>query len=106
MAYPHTALSAVVLWHALPVAKAVMTHAAQVTLAACDRRRVLAVLEHPPSPYAKRVAAAQALPAFSCRFLSGMQSGLPDGIIGTCRRLADAYRLWHRSGQTRPGFGL
>lgn len=58
----HTDLTDFVLATALREAEAVIESAEQVTLSARDSLRVLEVLENPPAPNAKLLAAAAALP--------------------------------------------
>jgi uncharacterized protein (DUF1778 family) len=63
VAYEHTDLTDFVLRNALQAAKAVIAQAEQVLLSERDSLRVLDVLENPPAPNAKLLAAAHALPA-------------------------------------------
>jgi uncharacterized protein (DUF1778 family) len=51
--------------HALKVAKAVIEEADHVKLSGRDSLRVLDLLEHPPAPNAKLLAAARALPKYT-----------------------------------------
>lgn len=62
IAYEHTDLTDFVLRHAVQAAKAVIAQAEQISLSERDSLRVLDVLENPPSPNAKLLAAAHALP--------------------------------------------
>lgn len=62
IAYEHTDLTDFVLRHAVQAAKAVIAQAEQISLSERDSLRVLEVLENPPSPNAKLLAAAHALP--------------------------------------------
>ena len=62
VALKHTDLTGFVLRHALRAAKAVIEDADRVQLSERDSLRVLALLENPPAPNARLLAAAQALP--------------------------------------------
>ena len=62
VALRHTDLTDFVLRHALSAAKAVIEEADHLQLSARDSLRVLELLENPPAPNAKMLAAAQALP--------------------------------------------
>jgi uncharacterized protein (DUF1778 family) len=62
VALKHTDLTDFVLQHALRAAKAVIEQADQVQLSERDSLRVLDLLENPPPPNAKLLAAARALP--------------------------------------------
>lgn len=62
VALKHTDLTDFVLHHALRAAKAVIEQADQVQLSERDSVRVLDLLENPPPPNAKLLAAARALP--------------------------------------------
>jgi len=62
VALTHTDLTAFVLQHALPAAKAVIEKAEHVQLSKRDSLRVLDLLESPPAPNAKLLATAKALP--------------------------------------------
>ncbi|MBZ5619008.1 MAG: DUF1778 domain-containing protein [Acidobacteriia bacterium] len=62
VALKHTDLTDFVLHHALLAAKAVIAEAEHVQLSGRDSLRVLDLLENPPAPNAKLLAAAQALP--------------------------------------------
>src|SRR5271170_6776769 len=62
VALDHTDLTDFVLRHALHAAKAVIEAADHVQLSARDSLRVLDLLENPPAPNAKLLAAARALP--------------------------------------------
>jgi uncharacterized protein (DUF1778 family) len=62
VALSHTDLTDFVLRHALRGAKAVIEEADHLHLSGRDSLRVLDLLENPPSPNAKLLAAAQALP--------------------------------------------
>jgi len=62
VALDRTDLTAFVLRHALRAAKAVIEKADQVQLSARDSVRVLELLQNPPAPNAKLLAAARALP--------------------------------------------
>ena len=61
-ALENTDLTDFVLQHALRSAKAVIEEAEHVRLSERDSLRVLELLESPPKPNAKLVAAARALP--------------------------------------------
>jgi uncharacterized protein (DUF1778 family) len=62
VALMHSGLTAFVLQHALPAARAVIEEAERVQLSERDSLRVLDLLENPPAPNAKLRAAAKALP--------------------------------------------
>ena len=62
VALNHTDLTDFVLRHALLSAKAVVKEAEHVQLSGRDSLRVLALLENPPAPNSKLLAAARALP--------------------------------------------
>ena len=62
VALKHTDLTDFVLEHALLAAKAVIEEAEHVHLSERDSLRVLDLLENPPKPNAKLLAAAKALP--------------------------------------------
>jgi len=62
VALKHTDLTDFVLHHALSAAKAVIQEADQLQLSARDSLRVLELLENPPAPNARLLAAARALP--------------------------------------------
>jgi uncharacterized protein (DUF1778 family) len=62
VALKHTDLTDFVLHHALRAAKAVIERAESVQLSERDSLRVLDLLENPPKPNAKLLAAARALP--------------------------------------------
>jgi uncharacterized protein (DUF1778 family) len=62
VALKHTDLTDFVLRHALRAAKAVVEDADNVRLSARDSLRVLNLLENPPAPNARLLAAARALP--------------------------------------------
>jgi uncharacterized protein (DUF1778 family) len=62
VALKHTDLTEFVLHHALRAAKAVIEQADHVKLSDRDSLRVLDLLEHPPSPNARLLASARALP--------------------------------------------
>jgi uncharacterized protein (DUF1778 family) len=62
VALKHTDLTDFVLHHALRAAKAVIEQADRVQLSGRDSLRVLDLLENPPAPNAKLLAAARALP--------------------------------------------
>src|SRR5450432_1648645 len=62
VALNHTDLTDFVLRHALLAAKAVIEEADHMHLSGRDSLRVLDLLEHPPAPNAKLLAAARALP--------------------------------------------
>ncbi len=62
VALKHTDLTDFVIRHALRAAKDVIEEADHVRLSERDSLRVLDLLENPPSPNAKLMAAAQALP--------------------------------------------
>ena len=65
VALKHTDLTEFVLQHALHAAKAVIEEAERVQLSERDSLRVLELLENPPAPNAKLLAAARALPKHS-----------------------------------------
>jgi uncharacterized protein (DUF1778 family) len=58
----HTDLTDFVVRHALRAAKAVVEEADRVQLSGRDSLRVLDLLENPPAPNAKLIAAARSLP--------------------------------------------
>jgi len=62
VALEHTDLTDFVLRHALDAAKAVIQDADHLRLSGRDSLRVLNLLENPPTPNAKLMAAARALP--------------------------------------------
>lgn len=62
VAYTHTDLTDFVLRNAVQAAKEVIAQAELVSLSERDSLRVLDVLENPPAPNAKLLAAACALP--------------------------------------------
>lgn len=62
VALKHTDLTDFVLGHALSAAKAVVEEADHLQLSARDSLRVLELLENPPAPNARLLAAARALP--------------------------------------------
>ena len=62
VALKHTDLTDFVIRHAVRAAKAVIEDADRVQLSERDSLRVLALLENPPAPNARLLAAAQALP--------------------------------------------
>ena len=62
VALKRTDLTDFVLRHALRAAKAVIEEADRVRLSARDSLRVLNLLENPPKPNARLLAAAKALP--------------------------------------------
>jgi uncharacterized protein (DUF1778 family) len=62
VALSHTDLTDFVLRHALRAAKATIGEAEHVRLSGRDSLRVLALLENPPAPNSKLLAAARALP--------------------------------------------
>ncbi|MBF0178820.1 MAG: DUF1778 domain-containing protein [Magnetococcales bacterium] len=62
VALTHTDLTDFVLQNALQAAKAVIDQAERVELSERDSLRVLALLENPPEPNAKLLAAADAMP--------------------------------------------
>ena len=62
VAYEHTDLTDFVLRNAMQAAKAVIAQAERVLPSERDSLRVLDVLENPPRPNAKLLAAAKALP--------------------------------------------
>ena len=62
VALTHTDLTDFVLRHALRAAKAVIEETEHVRLSERDSLRVLELLENPPAPNARLLAAAQALP--------------------------------------------
>lgn len=62
VAIEHTDLTDFVIRHALLAAKAVIEESDHVHLSERDSLRVLDLLENPPAPNARLLAAAQALP--------------------------------------------
>jgi uncharacterized protein (DUF1778 family) len=62
VALKHTDLTEFVIRHAVQAAKAVIEDADRVHLSDRDSLRVLDLLENPPAPNKKLMAAAQALP--------------------------------------------
>jgi uncharacterized protein (DUF1778 family) len=62
VALQHTDLTDFVIRHAVRAAKAVIEDADRVQLSERDSLRVLDLLENPPAPNARLLAAAQALP--------------------------------------------
>lgn len=66
-----TDLTTFVLRHAVEAARAVIAEAEQLALSERDSLRVLEVLEDPPPPNAKLMAAAAALPALPHLHLAG-----------------------------------
>ncbi len=62
VALKHTDLTDFVIRHALSAAKAVIQEADELQLSARDSLRVLELLENPPAPNARLLAAAQTLP--------------------------------------------
>ena len=62
VAYEHTDLTDFVLRNVMQAARAVIAQAERVLLSERDTLRVLDVLENPPRPNAKLLAAAKALP--------------------------------------------
>ena len=62
VALQHTDLTDFVVKNALRAAKSVIADAEHVKLSERDSLRVLDLLEHPPTPNAKLLAAARALP--------------------------------------------
>ena len=62
VAYAHTDLTDFVIRNAVKAAKAVIAQVEQVSLSERDSLRVLDVLENPPAPNARLLAAARALP--------------------------------------------
>ena len=62
VALKHTDLTDFVVRHALRAAKDVIEEADHVQLSERDSLRVLALLENPPEPNTKLLAAAQAVP--------------------------------------------
>jgi uncharacterized protein (DUF1778 family) len=62
VALKHTDLTDFVIHHAVRAAKAVIEQEDHVQLSARDSSRVLDLLENPPQPNARLLAAARALP--------------------------------------------
>jgi uncharacterized protein (DUF1778 family) len=62
VALKHTDVSDFVLHHALLAAKAIIKEAEHIQLSERDSLRVLDLLENPPAPNKKLLAAARALP--------------------------------------------
>jgi uncharacterized protein (DUF1778 family) len=62
VALKHTDLTEFVIRHAVRAAKAVIEEADRVQLSERDSLRVLALLENPPEPNARLLAAARAVP--------------------------------------------
>ena len=65
VALQHTDLTDFVIRHALHAAKAVIEEADHVQLSERDSLRVLELLENPPAPHKRLLAAARALPGRS-----------------------------------------
>ncbi len=65
VALEHTDLTDFILRNALSAADIVIDHTERVTLSERDSLRVLELLENPPTPNARLMAAARALPAES-----------------------------------------
>jgi uncharacterized protein (DUF1778 family) len=65
VALNHTDLTDFVIRHALLAAKAVIKEADRVQISGRDSLRVLNLLENPPAPNKKLLAAARALPKLS-----------------------------------------
>jgi uncharacterized protein (DUF1778 family) len=63
VALQHTDLTDFVVQHALRAAKSVIDEAERVQLSERDSLRVLDLLENPPAPNARLLAAAQVLPS-------------------------------------------
>jgi uncharacterized protein (DUF1778 family) len=63
VAMQHTDLTDFVVQHALRAAKSVIEEAERVQLSERDSLRVLDLLENPPAPNARLLAAAQELPS-------------------------------------------
>jgi uncharacterized protein (DUF1778 family) len=63
VAYENTDLTDFVLKNAVKAARAVIAKAEQISLSERDSLRVLDVLENPPNPNKKLLAAARKLPA-------------------------------------------
>ena len=61
-ALAHTDLTDFILKNVLPAADAVIDQAERVVLSERDSLRILELLEHPPAPNARMLAAARALP--------------------------------------------
>ena len=61
-ALAHTDLTDFILRHVLRAADAVIDQAERVVVSERDSLRVLELLEHPPAPNARLIAAARALP--------------------------------------------
>jgi uncharacterized protein (DUF1778 family) len=62
VALAHSDLTSFILQHTLPAAKAVIKEAEHIQLSERDSLRVLDLLENPPAPNAKLLAAAKKLP--------------------------------------------
>jgi uncharacterized protein (DUF1778 family) len=62
VALKHTDLTDFIVTHAVSAAREVLAEADRIQLSARDSLRVLALLENPPAPNAKLLAAARALP--------------------------------------------
>ena len=62
-ALEHTDLTDFILRNVLRAADAVIEQAERIVLSERDSLRVLELLEHPPAPNARLIAAARALPA-------------------------------------------
>jgi uncharacterized protein (DUF1778 family) len=62
VALDHTDLTDFVIRHALSAARAVIREADRIQLSERDSLRVLELLENPPAPNARLLAAARALP--------------------------------------------
>jgi len=65
VALNHTDLTDFVIRHALLAAKAVIEEADRVQISGRDSLRVMNLLENPPAPNKKLLAAARALPKLS-----------------------------------------
>src|SRR5271155_3547650 len=83
VALKHTDLTDFVLRHALLAAKAVIEEADHVKLSGRDSLRVLDLLENPPKPDAKLLAATRALPKRSYSWPHGTKSRSARNMIGT-----------------------
>ena len=62
VALAHSDLTSFILQHTLPAAKAVIKEAEHIQLSERDSLRVLDLIENPPAPNAKLLAAAKKLP--------------------------------------------
>jgi uncharacterized protein (DUF1778 family) len=83
VALNHTDLTDFVIRHAVLAAKAVIEEADRVQLSGRDSLRVLDLLENPPAPNARLLAAARALPKHSSSRRHGTKSRFARNTTGT-----------------------